>query len=186
MVLKERSLSWAPLSHPQWNIDFVLCTHTSGRHGGEVSAGGWPGHSQFQPSEAVVVQSLSNIELVATPWTAGSMPGFPVLHDLPEFAQILLLRIHWIISMLLFLMTSIITIIINKICSDIGVFHGSSYNIRGIEEKRVCHRILVSKLSFYFIIFNSHFLCCLRKWSNPIQPSYSIIIWVELYIFYCV
>ena len=53
-------------------------------------------------------------------------------------------------SLLLFLMTSIITIIINKTCSDIGVFHGSSYNIRGIEEKRVCHRILVvSKLSLF-------------------------------------
>jgi len=33
-----------------------------------------------------VVQSLSHVWLFATPWTA-TMPGSPVLHHLPEFAQ---------------------------------------------------------------------------------------------------
>ena len=37
----------------------------------------------------VVVQSLSPIQLFATPW----IPGFPVLHCLPEFAQI---HVHWV------------------------------------------------------------------------------------------
>ena len=35
---------------------------------------------------SVVVQSLNHVQLFATPWS--SMPGFPVLHHLPEFAQI--------------------------------------------------------------------------------------------------
>ena len=39
----------------------------------------------------VGVQSLSCIQLFATPWTACwrglHTPGFPVLHHLPEFAQ---------------------------------------------------------------------------------------------------
>ena len=30
------------------------------------------------------VQSLSHVQLFATPWTA-AMPGFPVLHYFPEF-----------------------------------------------------------------------------------------------------
>ena len=33
---------------------------------------------------AVVVQSLSHVQLFATPWTAA---GFPILHCLAEFAQ---------------------------------------------------------------------------------------------------
>ena len=37
----------------------------------------------------VVVQSLSPIQLFATP----RIPGFPVLHCLPEFAQI---HVHWV------------------------------------------------------------------------------------------
>ena len=38
-----------------------------------------------------VVQSLSCVQLFATPWT--NPPGFPVLHHLPEFAQIHVHRI---------------------------------------------------------------------------------------------
>ena len=34
-----------------------------------------------------IVQSLSHVQLFETPWTA-AMPGSPVLHYLPEFAQI--------------------------------------------------------------------------------------------------
>ena len=34
----------------------------------------------------VVLHSLSHVQLFATPWIA-RMPGFPVLHYLPEFAQ---------------------------------------------------------------------------------------------------
>ena len=34
----------------------------------------------------VVIQSLSHVQLFATPWTVAT-PGFPVLHHLPEFAQ---------------------------------------------------------------------------------------------------
>ena len=32
----------------------------------------------------VIVQLLSHVQLFATTWTS----GFPVLHDLPEFAQV--------------------------------------------------------------------------------------------------
>ena len=40
----------------------------------------------------VVVLSLSHVWLFITPW-ACSMPGFPVLHHLPEFVQT---HIHWV------------------------------------------------------------------------------------------
>ena len=36
-----------------------------------------------------VVQSLGDVRLFVTPWTA--VPGFPVLRYVPEFAQI---RVH--------------------------------------------------------------------------------------------
>ena len=42
-----------------------------------------------------VVQSLSHVWLFATPWTTYSMPGFPVLHHLPELTQT---HIHWILD----------------------------------------------------------------------------------------
>ena len=35
-------------------------------------------------NNVVAVQLLSHVLLLATPWTA-AMPGFPVLHYLPEF-----------------------------------------------------------------------------------------------------
>ena len=35
----------------------------------------------------VVVQSLRNVILFVTPWTAAHQASFPVLHYLPEFAQ---------------------------------------------------------------------------------------------------
>ena len=41
----------------------------------------------------VVFQSLIHVWLFATPWTACSIPGFPVLHYLLEFAQI---HVHWV------------------------------------------------------------------------------------------
>ena len=34
-----------------------------------------------------VVQLLSHVRLFGTPWTDYSMPGFPVLHCLPEFCS---------------------------------------------------------------------------------------------------
>ena len=37
--------------------------------------------------QVIVVQLLSHVLLLATPWTACSTSGFPVLHHLPEFAQ---------------------------------------------------------------------------------------------------
>ena len=40
-----------------------------------------------------VVQSLSCVWLFATPWTACSTLGFPVLHHLPELAQT---HVHWV------------------------------------------------------------------------------------------
>ena len=45
------------------------------------------GHDQDQDGAGIVVQSLSRVQLFATPWTAGSTPGFPVLHYLQELAQ---------------------------------------------------------------------------------------------------
>ena len=39
------------------------------------------------------VKSLSHVWLSATPWTAGSTPGFPVHHQLPELAQS---QVHWV------------------------------------------------------------------------------------------
>ena len=41
----------------------------------------------------LVVQSLSRAQLLATPWTACSTPGFPVLHYLLKFVQT---HVHWI------------------------------------------------------------------------------------------
>ena len=38
-------------------------------------------------TDCIVVQSLSLVQLFETAWTA-AMPGSPVLHYLPEFAQI--------------------------------------------------------------------------------------------------
>ena len=55
------------------------------------------GERVMKPLEArlkepvVVIQSLSHIWLFAALWTA-ALPSFPVLHHLPEFAQI---RVHW-------------------------------------------------------------------------------------------
>ena len=40
----------------------------------------------------VVFQLLSCVRLLATPWTV-SIPGFPVLHHLPELAQT---HVHWV------------------------------------------------------------------------------------------
>ena len=40
----------------------------------------------------IVVQLLSHVQLFVTPWTA-AMQGFPVLHYLPEFAEI---HVHWV------------------------------------------------------------------------------------------
>ena len=42
-----------------------------------------------------IVQLLSRVWLFATPRTAACQPGFPVLHYLPEFAQIL---VYWVID----------------------------------------------------------------------------------------
>ena len=42
---------------------------------------------------SLVVQSLSRVRLFATPWTACSTPGFPVLHYLLKFLQT---HVHWI------------------------------------------------------------------------------------------
>ena len=39
------------------------------------------------------VKSLSHVWLSVTPWTAGSTPGFPVHHQLPELAQS---QVHWV------------------------------------------------------------------------------------------
>ena len=39
----------------------------------------------------IVVQSLSRVQLFATPWTAA--PGFPVYLYVLEFAQI---HVHWV------------------------------------------------------------------------------------------
>ena len=41
----------------------------------------------------MIVQSLSHVRLFATPWTACSTLGFPVLHYLPELAQT---QVHWV------------------------------------------------------------------------------------------
>ena len=43
-------------------------------------------HSHIH-SVIVVIQSLSCVQFLATPW-AGRTPGFPDLYYLPEFAQI--------------------------------------------------------------------------------------------------
>ena len=50
-------------------------------------------HSKSVCSYLVVVQSLSHVRLFAAPWTACSTPGFPVLHQLLEFAQT---HVHWV------------------------------------------------------------------------------------------
>ena len=41
------------------------------------------------------VQSLSRVQLFATPWIA-ARPGLPVHHQLPEFTQT---RVHWVGTM---------------------------------------------------------------------------------------
>jgi len=41
----------------------------------------------FLCKSSLLLFSLSRVRVFVTPWTA-SMPGFPVLHCLPEFAQI--------------------------------------------------------------------------------------------------
>ena len=46
---------------------------------------------RFPPKN--VVQSLSRVQLFATPWTDCSMPGFPVLQYPLEFAQT---HVHWV------------------------------------------------------------------------------------------
>ena len=51
-----------------------------------------PGFPSESPMGLVVVQSISYVQLFVTP-TNCSMPGFPVLHYLPEFAQT---HIHWV------------------------------------------------------------------------------------------
>ena len=60
----------------------------------------------FQSTLSAVVQLLSRVRLFAAPWTC-SMPGFPVLHHLPEFAQTHIHRVGdaiqptlWHVSML--------------------------------------------------------------------------------------
>ena len=43
-------------------------------------------HDYFTKYSKIVVQLFSHIQLFANPWTT-VMPGLPVLHQLPEFAQ---------------------------------------------------------------------------------------------------
>ena len=50
------------------------------------------GLARTRNSIQVVVQLLSHVQLFTTLWTL-STPGFPVLHNLPEFGQI---HIHWV------------------------------------------------------------------------------------------
>ena len=47
----------------------------------------YPNWNEFICFVVNVVQLLSHVRLSVTPWTACRTPGFPVLHDLPEFAQ---------------------------------------------------------------------------------------------------
>ena len=51
-----------------------------------------PSPKRNVPTPAIVVQSLSCVQLSATPWTA-AYTGFPVLHHLPELAQT---HVHWV------------------------------------------------------------------------------------------
>ena len=44
-------------------------------------------NTHFVIINVIVVQSLRNITLFMTPWTAAHQASFPVLHYLPEFAQ---------------------------------------------------------------------------------------------------
>ena len=44
-------------------------------------------NTHFVIINVVVVQSLRNVILFVTPWTAAHQASFPVLHYLPEFAQ---------------------------------------------------------------------------------------------------
>ena len=54
---------------------------------------GFPlGHGWCE-SWTIVVQSFSCVELFATPWTACSMPGFPVHHHVPELVQT---HVQWV------------------------------------------------------------------------------------------
>ena len=46
----------------------------------------WNSASTLSNATAVV-QSLSRVQLFATPWTGWSTPGLPVHHQLPELAQ---------------------------------------------------------------------------------------------------
>ena len=57
----------------------------------------WGTHPRMRKREnhmggKIVVQLLSRVQLFATPWTQ-SIPGFPVLHYLPEFART---HVHWV------------------------------------------------------------------------------------------
>ena len=52
---------------------------------------GW--HHRLSGHAIVVVQSPSRVQLFVTPWARSSMPGFPVLHHLQEFAQT---HVHWV------------------------------------------------------------------------------------------
>ena len=51
--------------------------------------------SSAHSESLVVVQSLASIWLFVTPWTTCSLPGFPVLHHLLEFAQT---HVHWVVD----------------------------------------------------------------------------------------
>ena len=68
---------------------------------------------------AVVVQSLSHVWLFATPWTTYSMPGFPVLHHLLEFAQT---HVHWILDAINHLILCRSLLLLPSIFSRISVF----------------------------------------------------------------
>ena len=67
-------------------------------------------------------QSLSYVRLFATPWTA-ALPGFPVLHCLPEFAQT---HVHWIVIPFNHLILCQPLLLLPSIFPSIEVFYNES------------------------------------------------------------
>ena len=84
-----------------WNLErWYWWTYLQGSNGDadrengltDKEEGGMNGKSRMETYAFSSVQSLSHVQLFATPWTT-AMPGFPVHHQLLELAHT---HVHWV------------------------------------------------------------------------------------------
>jgi len=106
-------------------------------------------------SHLVGVQSLSRVWLSVTSWTLSSTPVFPVLHYLPEFAQI---HVHWVSDVVQPSSPLSPPSLVLNLSQHLGLFQwvGFSHQLARVLELQLHHQsfqwnsVLISLVVIYF------------------------------------